>query len=38
LAFRFFVENELMSPAPSSGWAIVHAMLVGAGDFPVLAE
>jgi hypothetical protein len=33
LGLPLFVENELMSPAPSSGWAIVHAILVGAGKF-----
>jgi hypothetical protein len=32
LRLPLFVENELMNPAPSSGWAIVHAMLVGAQD------
>ena len=33
LGLPLVVENELVSPAPSSGWAIVHAILVGTGKF-----
>ena len=33
LGLPLVVENELVVPAPNSGWAIVHAILVGTGKF-----